>query len=73
MPPEVIDGAGIVMEAVTLPMRPLPPSVMYKFPAVSTAAPGGPPSAALVAGPPSPEKPLFPFPATVVRLPPGLT
>jgi hypothetical protein len=46
---------------------------MYKLPLLSTAIPKWPlnagSNAALVAGPPSPEKPLVPFPATVLRTP----
>jgi hypothetical protein len=46
---------------------------MYKLPLLSTAIPKCPlnagANAALVAGPPSPEKPLVPFPATVLMTP----
>src|SRR3990167_5951120 len=48
-------------------------SAMYRLPAESTATPQGVLSWALVAGPPSPEKPVPPFPATVEMIPPGVT
>src|SRR2546427_10119795 len=42
---------------------------MKRFPALSTATELGPDSWALMAGPPSPEKPCEPLPATVVMIP----
>src|SRR5437667_199327 len=45
---------------------------MYRLPAESTATPDGNASCALVAGPPSPEKPCVPFPATIVSVPLGV-
>src|SRR5579871_1826667 len=46
---------------------------MYRFPAESIATPHGSPNCALVAGPPSPEYPDWPFPATVLMTPLGET
>src|ERR1035441_9951140 len=60
----------MVPEALTLRMRWLPPSTISRLPALSTATfrvwPR-PLICALAAGPPSPEKPGVPVPATVVR------
>ena len=53
----------------TFRMRLLPWSPIYKLPTASTARPSGRASCALVAGPPSPEYPSEPFPATVVMMP----
>src|SRR5664280_2025204 len=46
---------------------------MYRLPAASTARPIGATRHAWVAGPPSPQKPLVPLPATVVMVPSGAT
>ena len=43
---------------------------MYRLPAASTATPWGPFNCALAAGPPSPEYPVDPFPATVPMMAP---
>ena len=64
--------ATVVMmpvEAVTLRMRWLFVSTMYRLPLASTATPDGLLSLALVAAPVSPEKPKVPVPATVVMMP----
>src|SRR5881397_4049039 len=53
----------------TLRMRLLLASAMKRFEAPSTATRLGPASWALMAGPPSPEKPCEPLPATVVMIP----
>ena len=54
----------------TLRIRLLFVSAIYRLPAPSMATPpGGFASCALVAGPPSPEKPAVPFHATVVIIP----
>src|SRR5579871_2203440 len=58
---------------LTLRIRLFRVSAMYTLPAASTATARGPLSMALVASPPSPEKPAWPFPATVVMVPPGVT
>ena len=60
----------IAPPGVTFRIRLLPESAMYRFPAASTAIPSGNRSWAAVAGPPSPENPLVPLPATVVMVPP---
>ena len=57
----------------TLRMRWLSVSAMNRLPAPSIARPPGSFSCALVAGPPSPEKPFVPSPATVVMIPAGKT
>src|SRR6202522_4177306 len=44
-------------------------SAMYRFPTASNAIPAGVFNSALVAAPPSPEKPEVPLPATVVMIP----
>src|ERR1700757_221154 len=46
---------------------------MYRLPALSTATPTGLLRLALVAGPPSPENPCVPLPATTVRIPAAVT
>ena len=64
--------ATVVMTPVawfTSRMRSFMESLMKTSPAASTATPSGQLSSALVAGPPSPEKPPFPLPATVVMTP----
>ncbi len=48
-------------------------SAMKRLPAASTATPVGEYSSALVAGPPSPERPKAPLPATVLMTPAGDT
>src|SRR5438876_199005 len=53
----------------TLRMRELYPSAKNRFPARSRATPADAYSQALMAGPPSPEKPKPPAPATVVMIP----
>ena len=57
----------------TLRMWLLPRSAMNRLPAPSTATPSGQFSCALVAGPPLPEKPGVPLPATVAMMPLGKT
>jgi hypothetical protein len=52
-------------------MRLLLESAMKRRPEASTATPEGAFRDAEIAGPPSPEKPWVPFPATVVMSPPG--
>src|SRR5258706_374085 len=42
---------------------------MYRLPAASTSTASGKHNSALVAGPPSPEKPACPLPATVLIVP----
>src|ERR1017187_950223 len=60
----------IVPSGATLRMRWFQQSAMYKLPALSTAMPCGLPlNWALVPGPPSPEKPGDPVPATRVNTP----
>ncbi len=59
----------VMMPPDTLRMRKLPESEMKRLPAESTASPVGLLSEALVAGPPSPENPPMPLPATVVIRP----
>src|SRR5262245_28516146 len=61
----------MIPAGVTLRIRLLRRSAMNRFPAASTATPRGV-IPALVAGPPSPEYWLLPFPATVVIRPAGL-
>src|ERR1035441_2764037 len=56
--------------ASTSRIRLLPVSAMYRLPAGSTATPPGSLSAAPMAGPPSPQNPVYPFPATVMIVPP---
>src|ERR1700730_10739531 len=63
----------IVPSGVTFRIRALLPSVIYKFPLTSRATPVGKLICALMAGPPSPEKPGEPLPARVVRVPSALT
>jgi hypothetical protein len=58
--------------AETFRTRKLFVSAMNRLPAPSTATLHGH-SCALVAGPPSPEKPRVPLPATVVMIPSGET
>ena len=53
------------MLAATTRTRLLSVSAMTRLPAPSTATPAGWSSSALVAGPPSPENPPVPLPATV--------
>ena len=55
--------------ASTRRMRSLESSAMNRLPEPSTATPRGLLSWAAVAGPPSPENPSLPFPATVVITP----
>src|ERR1035441_2918214 len=55
--------------ALTLRMRLLSESAMNRFPLESTATPFGEYNAALVAAPPSPEKPMLALPATVTIVP----
>jgi hypothetical protein len=54
-------------------IRSLSVSEIRRSPALSTATPCGWPSSAPMAGPPSPEYPYVPFPATVVMAPAALT
>ena len=63
--------ASVVMmpPADTFRIRLLKVSAMKRFPAASTATPLGSFNDAEVAGPPSPEKPSTPLPATVVMMP----
>jgi hypothetical protein len=63
--------ATVVMMPLTDTLRTLelPPSAIYKLPALSNAMPKGVLSAALVAGPPSPEKDELPFPVMVEIVP----
>ena len=63
----------IVPPGVTFRMRLLARSEMYRFPEASTARPFGVFNDADVAGPPSPEKPWVPLPATVEIIPLGDT
>src|SRR5581483_6094872 len=55
----------------TLRIRWLSESAIQMLPAPSTLAPRSKLSSAFVAGPPSPEKPAFPVPATVEMMPSG--
>ena len=55
--------------AVTLRMRLLPESTMYRLPAVSIATSDGPLNCAAVASPLSPLDPSTPVPATVLMMP----
>src|SRR6266404_3614358 len=66
------DPATVVMvpSGLMRRTRALPTSAMKRLPAVSAARPRGSLSRALAAGPPSPEKPAWPVPATV-RIVPG--
>ena len=57
----------------TLRMRALPLSAITRFPTASTPTAPGEFREAPVAGPPSPEKPSTPLPATVVIMPSVLT
>src|ERR1039458_6074014 len=75
-PPAMSDKLTLAGEAViegaradTFRIRLLPLSATKRFPEASTATPLGPFNSAEVAGPPSPEKPLLPLPATVVMMP----
>jgi len=54
-------------------MRLFPLSAMYRLPAASTATPLGSFNEAAAAGPPSPEYPQTPFPATTRSIPDGRT
>src|SRR5438132_666514 len=63
----------MIPPGVTLRIRLVSLSAMNRFPAASTETPDGVASQALVAGPPSPENPACPFPATVVIVPLGVT
>ena len=67
--PKPVPAIVVMVPFETLRTRPLLESAMKRLPAESTATPLGPFRAALVAGPPSPEKPSFPLPATVVMIP----
>src|SRR5262249_57417908 len=58
----------ILLEEI-LRMRALPVSALKRFPALSTATALGPVNCALMAGPPSPEDPGEPLPASVVMIP----
>src|ERR1035437_8399760 len=70
--PELPSPATVVIVPPdTFRIRLLSRSAMKRLPAESTATPWGYQSDALVAGPPSPEKPAFPFPATTVNTPFG--
>src|ERR1039458_3730836 len=71
--PAVPLPANVLMVPVGLTrrIRLFPRSVMYRFPALSLTQSVGPNIAAAVAGPPSPEYPDAPLPATVVIVPPG--
>src|SRR5664280_18204 len=62
--------ATVVMVPSGATRRPrlLPGSAMYRLPAASTARPLGMSRQAWVAGPPSPQKPAVPLPATVVMV-----
>ena len=68
-PPVPLPAMVVMVPLVTLRMRLLPESAMYKFPVESIATPTGDISWALVAGPLSPRKPAVPLPATVVMVP----
>jgi hypothetical protein len=59
----------IPVEIVTLRIRWLLESEIYKFPAESRYTSKGPFNPADVAAPPSPENPLDPVPANVVMMP----
>jgi hypothetical protein len=59
--------------AETFRTRLLSLSEMKRLPDPSTAMPTGTESCALVAAPPSPEKPWVPLPAIVVMIPPAET
>src|SRR5437667_213783 len=59
----------IAVAAVTLRIRWLAYSAMYRLPPASTATPTGTLRLAFVAAPPSPAKPKTPLPATVVMIP----
>src|SRR5664280_654782 len=63
----------MVPSGATRRTRLLPASAMYRLPAASTNRPYGMSRHAWVAGPPSPQKPLVPLPATVVMVPSGAT
>jgi hypothetical protein len=70
--PEVPPPAAVVMIPLvdTFRMRLLEASAKKRFPEASTAMVVGSHNDAAVAGPPSPEKPWVPLPATVVIIPP---
>src|SRR5689334_19999933 len=59
----------VTIPPATLRMRPLYSSATYKFPAGSVARAATPLNCALIAGPPSPEYPTIPVPATLVTVP----
>ncbi len=62
----------VMIPPKTFRMRLLKVSARYRLPAASTATPPGSLRVALVAGPPSPENPTLPLPATVVMIPPDI-
>src|SRR5664280_592050 len=74
-PPSVVDvvGLGYPPGVVTSRTRLLAKLAMYRLPAASTNRPYGMFRHVWVAGPPSPQKPLVPLPATVVMVPSGAT
>src|SRR5262245_53837858 len=59
--------------AVTFRTTPISAHAMYKLPDASTTTATGELICAEVAGPPSPENPLAPVPATVRMMPSGVT
>src|ERR1700674_4673975 len=66
-----VSAPNFTVDGDTLRIRPLPRSAMKRFPEASTVTPEGTFNDAEVAGPPSPEKPKLPLPATVL-MPLGL-
>ena len=63
----------IAPAGVTLRTSWLPNSAMKTFPVESMSTPAGCDSSADAAGPPFPELPATPVPASVVIVPPGVT
>src|ERR1700676_2354779 len=61
-----VPATVVIVPPLTLRMRLLARSAIYRLPAMSTETLSGEFNSALVAGPLSPEYPPTPFPATVV-------